>query len=290
MEVVDADAGHGPARSRTRRVKRRRTLLLKVNRLIRNVFAALILSLGLLSDSTAQSSSVKYAGVPFGIGEKATYRVSLGIVGNVGTGSLEVVDLDTVNGHPSYELNMKLKGGIPLARVEDEYRSWLDVQSLFSRRFHQDQHEVRYERKRKFDFYPEELRWRRTDNGETGTLPTGQPLDDLSFLYYIRTLPLEVGKTYILNRYFNPDGNPVTVKVLRKQTFKTPNAGTFNTIVVQPIIKTKGLFSEGGQAEVYFTDDPRRIMVALKSKVKILKSLDMVLESYTPGERLKASE
>lgn len=251
---------------------------------------ALTLSLGLVSGATAQSSSVKYAGVPFGLGEKATYRVSLGIVGNVGTGSLEVVDLDTVNGYPAYELNMKLKGGIPLARVEDEYRSWLDAQNLFSRRFHQDQHEVRYERKRKFDFFPEELRWRRTDNGETGTLPTAQPLDDLSFLYYIRTLPLEVGKTYILNRYFIADGNPVTVKVLRKQVFKTPNAGSFNTIVVQPIIKTKGLFSEGGQAEVYFSDDHRRIMVALKSKVKILKSLDMVLDHYEPGDRLKASE
>jgi hypothetical protein len=60
-------------------------------------------------------------------------------------------------------------------------------------------------------------------------------------------------------------------------------AGKFNTIVVQPIIKTRGLFSEGGRAEVYFTDDDRRILVQLKSKVKILKSLDMTLDGYTPG-------
>ena len=62
-------------------------------------------------------------------------------------------------------------------------------------------------------------------------------------------------------------------------------AGTFNTIVVQPIIKTKGLFSEGGQAELYFTDDDRRILVQLKSKVKVLKSLDMHLTGYSPPAR-----
>ena len=124
-----------------------------------------------------------------------------------------------------------------------------------------------------------------TDGSDSGAMPTDAPLDDVSFLYFVRTLPLEVGKTYTFNRYFKEDGNPVTVRVLRKQRVTVP-AGTFNTIVVQPIIKTKGLFSEGGQAEIYFTDDAQRILVQLKSKVKILKSLDMHLQSYTPGRKL----
>ena len=93
------------------------------------------------------------------------------------------------------------------------------------------------------------------------------------------------GKTYTFNRYFKEDGNPVTVRVLRRQKVTVP-AGTYNTIVVQPIIKTKGLFSEGGQAELYFTDDDKRILVQLKSKVKILRSLDLQLTGYNPGTRL----
>jgi hypothetical protein len=248
---------------------------------------AVLLLLALSNGSGAQSSSPGeiYAAVPFGVGEASTYKVVLGIVGDVGAGSLEVVDLDTVQGHPVYELRFKLSGGVPFARVEDDYRSWFDAKTLVSRRFKQDQKEVRYERHRFFEFYPEQKRWRRLDNSETGTLHTSEPLDDISFLYYIRTLPLEVGKTYTLNRYFKEDGNPVTVKVLRKQTITVP-AGRFNTIVVQPIIKTKGLFSEGGKAEVYFSDDNKRIIVALKSRVKVLKSLDMLLQSYSPGQRL----
>jgi hypothetical protein len=116
-------------------------------------------------------------------------------------------------------------------------------------------------------------------------LTTDSPLDDVSFLYFIRTLPLEVGKTYTFNRYWKDDSNPVIARVLRKETIVV-GAGRFRTIVVQPIIKTKGLFSEGGKAEVYFTDDDKRILVAIKSKVKVLKSLDLTLDKYEPGVRL----
>lgn len=250
------------------------------------VAASLVLALNNGSEAqSGASSSNKFAPVPFGIGERATYRVVLGIVGNRGEASLDVVDLDTVQGRPAYELRFHVEGGVPFARVKNDYHSWFDAYSLVSRRFKQDQKEVRYERTRFFEFYPEDKRWRRLDANEAGVLPTDEPLDDVSFLYFIRTLPLEIGKTYSFNRYFKDEGNPVTVRVLRRETITVP-AGTFKTIVVQPIIKTKGLFSEGGRAEVYFSDDSRRILVALKSQVPILRSLDMLLESYIPGTRL----
>jgi hypothetical protein len=237
-----------------------------------------------LAEKSAVATKTR-AAVPFGVGERMSYRVRLGIVGDVGSGLLEVEGVDTVRGHETYTMRFQLKGGIAFAKVDDDFRTWMDTQDLFSHRFKQDQKEVRYERHRTIDFFPEQRRWATTDGSDGGAMPTAEPLDDVSFLYFVRTLPLEVGKTYTFNRYFKEDGNPVTVKVLRKQRVTVP-AGTFNTIVVQPVIKTKGLFSEGGKAEIYFTDDSQRILVQLKSKVKILKSLDMHLQSYTPGRRL----
>ncbi|HEU4452815.1 MAG TPA: DUF3108 domain-containing protein, partial [Longimicrobium sp.] len=56
------------------------------------------------------------------------------------------------------------------------------------------------------------------------------------------------------------------------------------TIVVRPIIKTEGLFGEGGEAEVYFTDDSRRLMVQMRSKVPLVGSLSLHMTSYQPGE------
>ena len=103
----------------------------------------------------------------------------------------------------------------------------------------------------------------------------------------MRTLPLEVGRTYEFRRYYKEAGNPVILKVLRRETIKVP-AGTFNTIVVQPLIRTSGLFSDGGRAEVYFTDDDRRLIVLLKTKMSI-GTLQLQLEQYTPGAELAAS-
>jgi hypothetical protein len=245
---------------------------------------ALVLPLAAAQDGATATARV--AAVPFGVGERMTYSVRLGIVGKVGNGSMEVEGVDTIRGRQVYAMRFRLQGGVIAAKVDDDFRSWVDTHLLYSHRFKQDQKEVRYERHRTIDFFPRERMWRTIDGKDSGTMPTDAPLDDVSFIYYLRTIPLEVGKTYTFNRYFKEDGNPVIVRVLRRQKVETANAGTFNTIVVQPIIKTKGLFSEGGQAELYFSDDSRRILVQLKSKVKILKSLELQLQTYTPGEKL----
>jgi hypothetical protein len=60
-------------------------------------------------------------------------------------------------------------------------------------------------------------------------------------------------------------------------------AGRFRTVVVQPVIQTNGLFGEGGRAEIYFTDDERRIPVLIKSRVPVVGSLTMSLRSYRAG-------
>jgi hypothetical protein len=230
---------------------------------------------------SASAAAQGVADVPFAPGEKATFQVKLGGV-PVGNGSLRVLGVHQVDGKPTYHTRLELAGGIPLARVDDRFESWIDVAGLFSRRFHQRQKELRYERDRRYDFFPERREFLRTDNGERGTLPTDRPLDDVSFLYYARTLPLRVGETYTLNRYFKDDGNPVVLQVLRKERVTVP-AGTFNTIVVRPIIRTKGLFGEGGKAEVYFSDDAYRIPVMISSRVPVVGSLSMHLQEFAPG-------
>jgi hypothetical protein len=107
------------------------------------------------------------------------------------------------------------------------------------------------------------------------------PLDDGSFLYFVRTVPLEVGKTYRFERYFKPERNPVTIHVLRRERVKVP-AGEFDAVVVRPSIKTKGIFSEGGRAEVWLSDDDRRVVLQVKSRLSF-GSLNLYLRSMKPG-------
>lgn len=258
----------------------------------RTRFLALFLAAAPVAPVFAQSAGEPAvpgtpAEVPFGPGEKLTYKVSVGILGGVGKGAMEVLEVENIHDEPSYKLRFSLNGGVPFYKVDTRLQSWLDVDELVARRFEQDQKEGKFKRHRIFDFFPEERRWERVDKDDSGELPTDQPLDDVSFLYFVRTLPLEVGQTYTFPRYFKEDGNPVVLKVLRKEKVTVP-VGTFNTIVVQPIIQTDGLFGEGGRAEVYFTDDDQRLLVQLKSKVPVLGHLNLVLESYTPGTKLAA--
>lgn len=223
---------------------------------------------------------------PFGPGERAEYQVRLGGIG-VGSGWMEVLGIEQVDGFSTYHARLHVKGGIPLARVDTKLETWIDVAGLFSRRFEQNQREIRYRRHRIFDFYPERGTYQQRGSDEILELASDRPLDDVGFLYYARTLPLNVGDTYTLDRYYKEDGNPVVLKVLRKETIEVP-AGTFNTIVVQPIIQTDGLFGEGGKAEVYFTDDDRRLVVYLRSSIPIVGSLSLHLREYTPGMQIAA--
>jgi hypothetical protein len=228
------------------------------------------------------------AQVPFGPGEEQNYRVEWGIFGEVGYGRLAVAALDSMHGYPTYNLQFSIKGGVLFAKVDDMMQSWLDVSKLVSRRFDQNQHEVNYKRHRIVDFFPEDGRWDEiTNENNDGDLPTAEPLDDVSFLYFVRTLPLEVGETYTFGRYWKEEGNPVVVNVLRRDSLKV-GEDMYRTIVVQPIIKTKGIFSEGGEAEVHFSDDSRRLIVHLRAKMSI-GTLKMWLEDYTPGRRLRSS-
>jgi hypothetical protein len=241
------------------------------------VVLACLLAVTLPSRGVAQA-----AVVPFGIGERAVYGVWYGGLGRRGEATTTVRSVETVSGRPAYHLVFTLNGGIPFARIDDRMESWLDTERLHAHRFRQELHQVRYRRSRTLEFLPAQGLWRDVNDPTiTGLLPTDLPLDEIAFLFWSRTLPLEVGHTYVFNRYYRESGNPVVLKVLRRERISVP-AGTFNTIVIQPVIRTSGLFADGGEAEVYLTDDARRLIVQVRTRLRIGTAV-MRLEHFTPG-------
>ncbi len=225
------------------------------------------------------------ARVPFAVGELLDYDVRFGSL-KVGRGSMTVEGQETVRGRPAWHTVFRITGGVPLYRVNDRFESWFDTATLASLRFHQEVDEGSYERSRRFEIYPERAVFRQNGGDEQASV--AQPLDDGSFLYFVRTLPLEVGATYELPRYFKPEGNPVRIRVLRRDTVTVP-AGRFATVVLQPTFQTRGIFSQNGKAEVWLSDDARRVMVQLKSKLSFgslnlyLRSVGTVAPAGSPG-------
>jgi hypothetical protein len=215
--------------------------------------------------------------VPFGVGERFEYEVKLGPF-KAGRGSMEVAGIDTVRGRLAYHTVFRVKGGLLGYKADNTMESWIDTTTLASLRFVQDFEQTGSDRNKRYEIYPERAVYQ---DGEKPEQPSvADPLDDGSFIYFIRTVPLEIGRTYTYERYFRPDRNPVRIKVLRRETVKVP-AGTYQTIVVQPIIKSKGIFSENSKAEIWFSEDATRIMVQMKADLPV-GSLNLYLKSARP--------
>lgn len=226
--------------------------------------------------STASTAATLHD-VPWGVGEKMTYDVKFGAI-RVGSGTMEVVGIESLRGRQAWHTQFRIKGGTFFYKVNDLFESWFETNTFASLRHRQDIDEGRRERERVFEIYPDRQVYTENDSEERPSV--ADPLDDGSFLYFIRTVPLEVGKTYEFNRYFRPDRNPVIIRVVRRERIEVP-AGTFDAVVLQPEIKTKGIFSKDGRAEIWIADDSTRAMLQLKSKLSF-GSLNLYLKSYRP--------
>lgn len=238
----------------------------------------------------------------FPAGEHFTYSARFGRV-KVGQATLAVEAVDTVEGTPAYRLAMSREAGVPFCKIDDREVSWVSPRPLRTLRYEQHYRQCggyELDRRYAFDHSASPPTWtminmfpRDGDGGDDGgsgdwrletvkTEPTAvNAIDQVAYLYLARMIPLEVGRTYRFDRYFQEDGNPVVLKVLRRETVRVP-AGEFETVVIRPIIQTEGAFSEGGEAEVYITDDERRIPVQIKASMSI-GSVNMYLRKYDLG-------
>jgi hypothetical protein len=228
---------------------------------------------------------------PFPAGELAEYDVTFGPV-RVGRARLRVEAIDTVRTTPAYRLSFEIEGGLPFYKMDDRTVSWLATGPYRSLRFEQILREGDYRRHRRYeidqdagtmtreDWDPEAGEYRPHRRQRDLPIPAAA-LDEISFLYLSRMLPLEIGRSYRFDDYFEEDGNPVVIEVLRRERIRVP-AGRFDTVVIRPIFQTDGMFGQDGRAEVYMTDDDRRLIVQIKSSMRV-GSIDMYLRTYESG-------
>ena len=224
------------------------------------------------------AASVNAAVVPYAVGEELTYKASLGGI-SAGKARMRVDGIEIVRGRPAYHVVFSVDGGIPFFRVHDRYESWIDVETLASLRHRQQISEGRYKRTTTYEIYPERAEYQK--EGDSVRASVANPLDDGSFIYAVRTAGIQVGETRRDDRYFRPDKNPVVLTGLRQETI-TVDAGTFPTTVIRPTIRTSGIFSDDGQAQVWFSDDANRYPVQVKAKFSKF-TLTLELKSVTPG-------
>ena len=220
--------------------------------------------------------------VPFPIGERLVYGARYGPF-SVGTATMQVAGIDTIRGVEAVHFVFLIDGGALWYHIHQNLESWVGRHDFHSRRFLNQTEEKGKTWERKFEIYPDSGFYREVGRDTTVATVT-DPLDDAAFLYWIRTVPLEVGKRYEYRRYFRPERNPVIVEVLKRE--RVGVAGKkWDAIVVRPRIPNGGgIFAEKADARMWLSDDSLRIMLALQSKFSFgqvtlkLKEIDSIRE------------
>ena len=222
---------------------------------------------GLDAQDTAHASlpaaATVVSGVPFPVGERLTYGAKYGIF-SVGSAVMEVVGIDTLRGVEAVHMQFRISGGALWYHLDQTLESWVGRHDFQSRRFRSVQDERDRHRERSYEIYPDSGFYREVGR-DTTFATVAQPLDDAAFLYWIRTVPLEVGKRYEYARYFRPDRNPVIIEVLRRERVSVAGK-KWDAIVVRPKIpQARGIFAEKSETRIWLSDEPRRIVLAIQS-------------------------
>lgn len=204
---------------------------------------------------------------PFSVGETFEYTGKLGML-TLGSASMSVVRLDTIRGVESFVFQFRLQASTFVFKMDDVMHSWTGTADMVSRRFHQDFDEDGKIRRRFYEIFPDSGFFTERERKEKA--PTvAQPLDDAGFFYFIRTTPLEVGRSYSFDRYFKKATNPVTIRVVKREGCELPDGSKLQCLVLHPVIGSdrNGMFSPRADARIWLTDDARRIPVQIRSKL-----------------------
>jgi len=226
---------------------------------------------------TAATAAAQATGEPHFANERLTYRVSVSKFGTIGRGSMTAGGPVDVRGTMTWALRFEFQTRVGPVKVVNRTESWFDAQRGASLRFHKHEKHPLSTHDESVELFPAERRWEAAD-GASGESPTDMPLDELSYIYVLRTLPLEVDSTYQLNRHFDAARNPTVIRVLRRDTVQTP-AGTFPTIVVEMRVKDTRRYKGDGVLRFWFSDDDCRVPVRMESSLPIVGSAVLTLES-----------
>ncbi len=215
------------------------------------------------SSSTVQAVIRVAPAVPFPVGERLTYSAKYGIF-SVGNAAMEVVGIDTVHNTETVHIRFRISGGALWYHLDQTIESWVGRYDFRSRRYWSIQDERGTHREHRFEIFPDSGFYR--EEGRDTTFATVlEPLDDAAFLYWIRTVPLEVGKRYEYARYFRPDRNPVIIEVLGYDNVKVAGK-KWRALVVRPKIpQGRGIFAEKSETHIWLSDDPQRLVLAIQS-------------------------
>ncbi len=217
----------------------------------------------------------------FSVGERLVFDVNYGFI-TAGEAVMAIPEYDSVAGRKCYRVEFTVNS-LPsfswIYKVQDRYLTFIDVETIAPWKFEQHIREGTYRR----DFIAEFDQVHHIATTTEGEYPIPEYVHDImSAFYYSRTLDFsrsKPGDSIILYNFHKDKSHELHVKFLGRQELEVA-AGTFKTVVVEPLVREGGLFKRVGRLVIWLTDDERKIPVRVNSKV-LIGSIDTELTSYS---------
>lgn len=203
-------------------------------------------------------------------GEKLTFDIRYGlIVAGIGTMSVDK-EFDYKN-REVQRVFFEAKSTPSFSwiyKVQNQYISYLDKYGIYPWKYIQKTREGSYKRDIEVEF--DQVRGLAFEKSKQYSIPP-YTHDIISAFFYFRNLDLKsakAGDVIKLSNYSKGKVFPLDVIIRGWQRITVP-AGTFNCVVLEPLVKAGGLFKNEGTLMVWLTNDEYKIPVKVETKVLI---------------------
>jgi hypothetical protein len=216
--------------------------------------------------------------LPFAPGERFEYAGK--VHSNVsGKGTLWIDGPTDLRGTVTWVLHSDMEGSVGFLHATDKAVSWLDPAGMTSLRYTAQERHIISRHDEAVDIFASEKRWSAQD-GQTGILPTDAPLDELSFLYYLRTLPFTNDAPLTVVRHYDVARNPTVLTVVAREDVDV-GAGRFHAIVVEMRVRDPQHYHGEGVIRIALSDDRCRLLLRIESDVPDAGKASLALASYS---------
>jgi hypothetical protein len=220
--------------------------------------------------------------VPFGSGERFTFVVSTSHLGKVGEAVMALAGPVDVRGSQVLVASFDTRIRVALMTGTDESRSWFDPGAMTSLRFAKHEHRPFSSSDDSVEIRPDRHRWDGV-HGTSGVVTSDHPLDELSFIYFLRTLSFLPDSTYSFDRHYDTRRSPTLVRVVKHETIATP-AGEFQTVELEMRVKDGTDYDGDGVLHLWFSADRCRVPIRIESNMPLLGIGILTLETaVTPA-------
>ncbi len=245
----------------------------------RRLFRYLGLALAtLLAVPPGAAAQVPGDRVPFTTGERLFYRAQSSRFGNVGTGEMWVEGPTTLRGTGVFVLRMRVRAGLGPFTGTDESTSWLDPVRFATLQFDKVERHIGTRFRETVEVFPDEWRWRALGSTPAeGATAAPAPLDELSFIYFLRTVEVDTAGTVAYDRHYDAARRPTTIRFLGRSVV-TVAAGRFDVIVLEMRVLDARRYRGVGTLTLHLTDDACRIPVRIESQMPVFGTTVLQLD------------